>query len=266
MNKSADEMGYTPEGLDKALRPWDRQEDETSLSFAMFCVYRDMGLKRGIREAWKIFAPGSTSIAGSMFNVSRRHKWVERCIAYDDWQQANKRAAQAEITSSEAFRVAENQKTFRDSEAYLADLGLTKAAEILAMPLVNDSYIEYRGDGKTVIHKATLITSSYYFAAAALMRAASDIGRRAHGIKGEGDDDGITAEQFKRLFYKHTGEVAKELPRGALPAPVDNAAVKPDIQLPRPGEATAVDPGEPGSEARPVTVEVQRFNPPRERP
>lgn len=226
-----------------AAQPWDRLHDEPPEPFIAFSVYRDMDTRpRSIRKAYKDFNPNATT-SGSWFNWSTKYKWKERCAAFDAWLARERQDAKAEISKSEAYRIAENQRQFRDTEAYLADLAATRAAEILSLRVVQDSWTEQR-DGKTIIHKASILGASHLLAAAALMRAASDIGRKGHGLRTEDDSDSITIQQFQRLFFKHTGEIAPSLPPGALPAPVENPDVKPSIHLPAQGEAL---PGEPGA-------------------
>lgn len=228
-----------------AAQPWDRLDGETAEAFIAFSVYRDMALRpRSIRKAYKTYNPNATN-SGSWFNWSTKYGWKERCAAFDAWLARERVAAQQEITKSEAYRIAENQRQFRDTEAYLADLAAERAAEILSLRVVQDSWTEQR-DGKTIIHKASILGASHLLAAAALMRAASDIGRKGHGLRTDEDSDSITIQQFQRLFFKHTGEIAPNLPPGALPAPVDNPAVKPSIHLPTQGDAL---PGEPGANA-----------------
>jgi hypothetical protein len=216
-------------------KPWDRMDGEPAEPFIAFAFYRDMPPPRSIRKAYKQYSPGATT-SGSWFNWSSKYKWAERLAAFDAWIARERNAAVSLANQGEAARLAENQRRFRDNECYLSDLALKRARDILRMPVAQDSWIEQR-DGKTILHKATLISPSHLLAAAALMRAGSDIGRKGHGLKDEGDGDNITVEQFKRLFYRHTGEVARDLPAGALPVPVDNPAVKPVLQLPAPSDA-----------------------------
>jgi hypothetical protein len=218
-----------------ARKPWDRLEDETPEAFIAFAFYRDMPPPRSIRKAYKQYSPGATT-SGSWFNWSSRFRWKERLAAFDSWLAKERTAAVVASNQSEAHRLAENQRRFRDNECHLSDLALKRARDILRMPVAQDSWVEQR-DGKTIIHKATLISPSHLLAAAALMRAGSDIGRKGHGLKDEGDGDSITVEQFRRLFYRNTGEIAHDLPAGALPVPVENPAVKPVFALPSPSDA-----------------------------
>jgi hypothetical protein len=240
------------------VNPWDRLSHETSAAFLAFCRYRDMEPPRSIRQLWAQVYP-EIKFRNTWFNWSVEYKWQERTAAFDQWRLELERAAVRRLRERESERVAQNRRVFMDAEAYLAEQAFKKADEILTMRVAKDSFVEKRGDGKWIIHKATLLSPSYLFAAAALIKAGSDIGRKGHGIKDE-DSDTMTAEQFKRLFYKHTGELPKEFPQGALPAPVDNPAVKPEIHLP--GENDPL----PGQSDTPAAHTVERFKPPIERP
>lgn len=259
-------------------KPWDRMDGELAEAFIAFAYYRDMPPPRSIRKAYRTYCPGATT-SGSWFNWSSKYKWLERLAAFDAWIARERAAAVSKVQQAETARLAENQRRFRDNECYLSDLAMKRARDILRMPVAQDSWIEQR-DGKTILHKATLISPSHLLAAAALMRAGSDIGRKGHGLKETGDGDNITVDQFKRLFYRHTGEIAHDLPDRALPAPMENPAVKPAFRLPAPTDAL---PGEtpgngdghangngntpPASPASPALPgEIVKFRPQRERP
>jgi hypothetical protein len=269
-----------------ARKPWDRMDGEPSEPFIAFAFYRDMPPPRSIRKAYREYCPGATT-SGSWFNWSTKYKWKERLAAFDAWLARERKAAVSEVAKAESARLAENQRRFRDNECYLGDLAMKRARDILRMPVAQDSWIEQR-DGKTILHKATLIAPAHLLAAAALMRAGSDIGRKGHGLKEVGDGNVITVEQFHRLFYKNTGEIARDLPRGALPEPMANPDVKPALHLPAPNDAlpgvadAPQTPQTPGDEnghngngngnghALPATPklpgEIIKYRPQRERP
>lgn len=244
---------FNPITFDPKLKIWDRQPDEGADAFLAFCHYRDFasGTDRSLRKAWFSLHPEAKGMNGTWFNWSRQNRWLERVEAFDAEMAQQQREAQQRYREYEVVRLQRNVQVHRDNECYLAEQAFRKAQEILAIPLVRDSFVEQR-DGTTIVHKATLITPAYYFAAAALMKAGSDLGRRGLGIKDSDDDEGMSPETFRRLFYRHTGEVARDLPAGALPAPVADNAVKPDIQTAANGD---------GSENG-----LSRFVPPRERP
>jgi hypothetical protein len=64
-------------------RSWDRQRSESSKAYAHFCLYRDMGVSRSLRQMAGI--PGCTSVRRQLNRWSSRWRWVERCQKYDEY-------------------------------------------------------------------------------------------------------------------------------------------------------------------------------------
>ena len=60
---------------------WERQPHEASDVYADFCVYRDLGPSRTLRKAAEITGKQWATLC----QTSRRHKWVKRVEAYDDY-------------------------------------------------------------------------------------------------------------------------------------------------------------------------------------
>jgi len=61
---------------------WDRQSGESSKAYAHFCLYRDMGVSRSLRQMANV--PGCTAVVRQLNRWSSRWKWVERCQEYED--------------------------------------------------------------------------------------------------------------------------------------------------------------------------------------
>ena len=74
---------------DQEKHDWDRQPGESSKAYAHFCLYRDMGLTRSIRQMPKV--SGCTSVVRQLNRWSSRWRWVERCESYDDHLQLQDR-------------------------------------------------------------------------------------------------------------------------------------------------------------------------------
>jgi hypothetical protein len=66
---------------------WERQETDTDKSFEAFCVYRDMGSNRSLREVAQRLSKSATIIN----RWSSAHDWVNRVSAYDDDQREQTR-------------------------------------------------------------------------------------------------------------------------------------------------------------------------------
>jgi hypothetical protein len=258
------QTGPKPEPLNYDPQPWDRLPEEPATAFLAFAAFRDLGPGRTIRKAWAVYSGQSEGVNGTWFNYSKAFKWVSRCEAFDAFTNQLRRDAVRALSETESARITENQRVHRDNEQYLSQQAFEKAAEILSIPVARSSFIEQR-DGKTIIHKATLLSPSHLFAAAALMKAGSDIGRRGLGIK-EDDAEAITPEGFKKLFYKTTGEIAKDFPSGALPAPVDNPATKPAIHLPGENDKGTNGHANGNGHSPPQSTAIVTFKPTRARP
>lgn len=76
---------------------WARQPGETSRAYAAFCIYRDMGPKRGLREtARRYYRDKSRTKPGQIEVWSVKWNWVARCEAWDDFQDRLARERQTE--------------------------------------------------------------------------------------------------------------------------------------------------------------------------
>jgi len=74
---------------EEAKQAWDRLTGESSKAYAHFCLYRDMGLTRSIRQMPRV--SGCTSVVRQLNRWSSRWRWVERCQSYDDHLQLQDR-------------------------------------------------------------------------------------------------------------------------------------------------------------------------------
>jgi hypothetical protein len=71
---------------------WDRQPGESSKAYQHFCIYRDMGTGRSLRQM--VSVPGCTSVRRQLNRWSPRWRWVERCQKYDDYTERQLRLQQ----------------------------------------------------------------------------------------------------------------------------------------------------------------------------
>jgi hypothetical protein len=62
---------------------WDRQPHETSRSYELFCVCRNLGAGRSLAKAEES-AKGIRSVT-RLKVLSARWNWVKRCHKYDDY-------------------------------------------------------------------------------------------------------------------------------------------------------------------------------------
>lgn len=66
-------------------QPWTKQPWETQRAFECFCVYRDMGTGRSLREAYREEAGKDEvkQVSSHWARWSSDHNWVERAEAWD---------------------------------------------------------------------------------------------------------------------------------------------------------------------------------------
>lgn len=66
------------------LKSYDRQDGETIKAYAAFCIYRDLGTQRSIRETVKRYYSGdSPANIRHLERWSSKYQWIYRCKDYD---------------------------------------------------------------------------------------------------------------------------------------------------------------------------------------
>ena len=66
------------------IKPYDRQPTDTDKSWSAFCMYRNMGRDRSLEKYRQKYAENRPSNYINILKLwSAKHKWVERCRAYD---------------------------------------------------------------------------------------------------------------------------------------------------------------------------------------
>lgn len=96
--------------------PWEPQEGESARAYEAFCVYRDLGPKRSIREVCGILDKSRQHLG----SWSSEFDWVKRAAAWDAEQDRIARIAQIEEI-----------KEMRKRHASIAMRALTKVSEAL---------------------------------------------------------------------------------------------------------------------------------------
>ena len=77
---------------------WDQQPKESSKAFAVFVSYRDMGLRRSFARVATELKKNPSSIA----ELSKRHCWQERVMAWDAY--VDKESQQSQIDQVKAMK------------------------------------------------------------------------------------------------------------------------------------------------------------------
>jgi len=118
---------------------WDRIEGESSRSYECFCAYRDLGAGRTINVA--VANVGST--VKTMFEWSRRFKWVDRVTAFDDFMERQKRDA---TIANELNNHQKKIEDFRGQNEKLGKAMLSTAAQMLELGQKQLIGMRQRGD------------------------------------------------------------------------------------------------------------------------
>jgi hypothetical protein len=95
---------------DEQKREWDRQPGESSKAYAHFCLYRDMGVGRSLRQMEKL--DNCTSQLRQLMRWSAVWLWVERCEKYDD-----------HLEYQDRLRQEKERRQMRERHAKIAVLG-----------------------------------------------------------------------------------------------------------------------------------------------
>lgn len=84
------------------VQPWERQDDESSVAFAAFAAYRDLGSARSTAKTAKVI--GKSTVLCNRW--SGRHAWVRRIEAWEREQDRLWRQEQASARREVARRHA----------------------------------------------------------------------------------------------------------------------------------------------------------------
>ena len=70
--------------------PWLRFDNESAKAYEAFTVYRDLGIRRTLRETAEKVGKSASSIE----KWSRQHRWVARCAAWAEFRERESRQQQ----------------------------------------------------------------------------------------------------------------------------------------------------------------------------
>jgi hypothetical protein len=112
----------------KSIQPdnrpaWSQQRGESTESFAVFVIYRDLGPDRSLAEAQRLkgkpqdalkTATGKRNVSGCMKRWSRRWAWADRAAAWDVMLEAERTAAVRVAMRTEGERQARRWVEFRE--------------------------------------------------------------------------------------------------------------------------------------------------------
>jgi len=156
-------------------QPWMQQDGEPNNWFRRFERYKLLGPTRSLlgcanRERVEKSLKKSDQVPGSWRNAAKKWNWDARAEAWD-----------AFIAAREEAEWDEKRKQLRAQEWDVAQKLIEKATQMLVYPLAKTSREEVAEGGK-VIHQTTVMPSRWGMRdAAALVEAASKLGRLSSG-------------------------------------------------------------------------------------
>lgn len=118
-----------------AIRPWDKLAREKPKPYAAFCVYRDLGPTRSVREAVeRFYSAAGKSNSGKLRNAqewSRLNQWVARAAAYDLYLDEMSRGATEAAIQKQAEAEVKRRVAARERRITIANLQIVKGGQRL---------------------------------------------------------------------------------------------------------------------------------------
>jgi hypothetical protein len=122
-------------------KPYDRQPTDTDKSWAAFCMYRDMGRERGLEKLLQKYPENTPKSYLRVLKLwSAKHKWVERCRAFDGEELQRESAILQQRRLERRLKMEEDAWKRRDK---LIKRGDTLLAMPIAKPITGE-------DGTTI--------------------------------------------------------------------------------------------------------------------
>lgn len=116
--------------------PWERQEGETNKQFEAFCLYRDMGIDRSLRNVSNQLNKSVTLLG----RWSSANRWVERCSEWDSEQDRLNRIQQQKA-------IAKMRETHARAAAIVVSKGLKALNELDIKNMSASDILKYITDG-----------------------------------------------------------------------------------------------------------------------
>ena len=122
---------------------YDRQNSDTDKSWLAFCKYRDMGGDRSLEKLLQKYPKSTPSSYLRILKLwSAKHKWVERCRAFDDDELRSHSAALQQQRIN--YKLQMEEDTWEKRKKFLK-----KADLILNVPITQKIVTN---DGKTIFY------------------------------------------------------------------------------------------------------------------
>lgn len=169
---------------DLTLPLYEQQEKETSVAYAAFRVYLELG--DDVRSIPKVAERLAKS--GSLVNrwCGRWH-WVNRVKAWNLKQTREAEAALRTQMQSSAKEWAKREQSLREGEWQMAEALMAKVNQMLQMPIIRQTQTQeqFSEDGKTVIRNVTIVepVKFDFGTAGGLIAQVSKLRRLATGVE-----------------------------------------------------------------------------------
>lgn len=156
---------------------WERQDDETSIAYAAFLRFRDLGPGRSVLAAYNQNSHRARRAPGQWNKWASQHRWKQRAAAWDNHLAIVEQKAREKALSEYESQWARRREAAREKGWTVGEALLAKAEQMLSLPIFTktvEDIIEERElpDGKkyvVAIKRTTINPTRWTFADAARM-------------------------------------------------------------------------------------------------
>lgn len=134
----------------KSPKPWEQQPHETVAQYKVFCIYRDAGEVRNVRDAYRqaYRKPNAIQATGNVLQWVKKNDWYARVREYDRHNEALRQAERENAIKSTAAAWAARAEAMHATAGDAAELAINKAKLLLEFPVSRT----VSADGKTIIN------------------------------------------------------------------------------------------------------------------
>ena len=217
-------------------QPWDRLVTEGDAAYAAFLVYRNLGPTRSLSVAYAMHTkskPGEKQVGGSWRKWCAANRWPERSAAWDDrGRRVADRAVERVIATDAAQQARLDLQRLRDRQVLrdirMGNMMRRRAAEhFRAVP------------GQSMETRDALTAARL---ASQMIRIALGMPTKVEQVEVADAADGL---------YDTSGQLASELPDGAVPEMPAEVNVKPDLSSVADAAENGASKPDPKSRERP---------------
>ena len=134
------------------MKPWEQQPSESGQAYKAFCVYRDLGLERQIKLAYRTATkrPDSDQVSGRWSQWAKRYEWEQRARAYDAHLANVEQQAREREVARRATEIERRRKEAQDIAWALFEELKAKLQQMLKLPVITVTDT----DGKKTVNPA----------------------------------------------------------------------------------------------------------------